>query len=383
MRERRSGSIFGNKTYVNTILNWKKMKPTAETKTADQICIAVEKLKSFGVSLTKRFGVEESDAEILIDNLIDANLSGIDTHGVTRLAIYLKRIKLGLIKPNPTLQFIQKFPIAAVLDADNGLGQVAGVKAVNKAIEIAQEYGLGAVAVRNSQHFGSLAYYCNIAVENEMICLAFTNAEPAMPAWGSYEAYFGTNPVAMGVPVKDDIPISIDMATSVIARGKIIVASKQKKSIPEGWALDPEGNVTTDPVKALAGSVLTMAGPKGYALAMMGDILSGVLSGSGYGRKVNSMYKDLEHTANVGHFFVCLNIEAFMPKETFYQRIKDMKAEIKKTAKLKGVNEIFLPGEEKLGTRIERLSNGIPVTNDVIEELKALAEENNIDFILK
>jgi len=358
------------------------MKTTAETKITNQIFIEVEKLKSFGISLAKKFGLEEGDAEILIDNLIDANLNGIDTHGLTRLSIYLKRIKLGLIKVNSSMKFIQKFPIAAVLDADNGLGQVAGVKAVNKAIEIAKAYGLGAVAVRNSQHFGSLAYYCNIAAKNDMICLAFTNAEPAMPAWGSYEAYFGTNPVAMGIPVKDDIPISIDMATSVIARGKIIVASKQKKSIPEGWALDSEGNSTTDPVKALAGSVLTMAGPKGYALAMMVDVLSGVLSGSGYGRKVNSMYKDFEHSANVGHFFLCINLEAFMSKDTFYKRIKDMKEEIKKTAKRQGVNEILVPGEEKLCSRVERSKNGIPVSNDVLEELKALAEENNIDIKL-
>jgi LDH2 family malate/lactate/ureidoglycolate dehydrogenase len=358
------------------------MKTAAESTTADQIFVKAEKLKSFGISLTKKFGVSENDAEILIDNLIDANLNGIDTHGLTRLAIYLKRVKLGLINPNPSMQFIQQFPIAGVLDADNGLGQVAGVKAVNKAIELAEEYGLGAVAVRNSQHFGSLSYYCNIAAEHDLICLAFTNAEPAMPPWGSYEAYFGTNPVAMGIPVKNDIPVSIDMATSVVARGKIIVASKQKKSIPEGWALDTEGNSTTDPLKALAGSVLTMAGPKGYALAMMADVLSGVLSGSGYGRKVNSMYKDFEHTANVGHFFLCINIEAFMQKDDFYKRIKDMKEEIKNTAKRKGVNEILVPGEEKLGTRTERTKNGIPISSDVLEELKELAEENNIDFKL-
>ena len=358
------------------------MKPAAGSKPADTILIKAEKLKSFGISLAKKYGVSENDAETLIDNLIDANLNGIDTHGLTRLAIYLKRIKLGLIKPDASMQFNQKFPIACVLDADNGLGQVAGVKAVKKAIEIAKEYGLGAVAVRNSQHFGSLSYYCNIAAEHDMICLAFTNAEPAMPAWGSYEAYFGTNPVAMGIPVKNDMPVSIDMATSVIARGKIIVASKQKKSIPEGWALDTEGNSTTDPVKALAGSVLTMAGPKGYALAMMADVLSGVLSGSGYGRKVNSMYKDFEHTANVGHFFLCINIEAFMPKEAFNQKIKDMKDEIKKTAKRKGVTEILVPGEEKLSARAERTKNGIPISYDVFEELKELAKENNIDFKL-
>ncbi len=344
--------------------------------------ILPEKLKAFAVSLSKKYGLSEEDAKIFVDNLIDANLSGVDTHGLTRLSIYLKRIKIGLINPKPLMNFKQTFQISAVLDADNGLGQIAGGKAINKAIEMAKTYGLGAVAVRNSQHFGALGYYCNLAAKNEVICLAFTNAEPALPPWGSYEAYFGTNPIAMGVPVKNDIPIIIDLSTSIVARGKIISASKQKTPIPEGWALDPEGNPTTDPDKALAGSVLTMSGPKGYALAMLVDILSGVLSGSGFGRNVNSMYKDLKNPANVGHFFLCINIEAFMPEEEFYLRIKKMKKEIKNLAKRSGENEIRIPGEKKERSRNERLKTGIPVDGDVLEELKVLAKENKIEWNL-
>lgn len=339
-----------------------------------------EKLKAFVKALSKKYGLSDRDAEIFASNIIDANLTGVDTHGLTRLAIYLKRIKLGLINPHAAMRFEQRFPIAAVLNADNGLGQIAGEKAINKAIEMAKTYGLGAVAVRNSQHFGTLGYYCNKAAEDEVICLAFTNAEPALPPWGSYEPFFGTNPIAMGVPVKDDIPIIIDLSTSIVARGKIISASKQKTPIPEGWALDPEGNPTTDPDKALAGSVLTMAGPKGYALAMMVDILSGVLSGSGYGKNVHSMYKDLKNPAGVGHFFLCINIEAFMSREVFYKRIKKMKEQIKSSAKRQGVGEIRVPGERRAKTKTERLKAGIHLDNDVIEELKKLAEENNIEF---
>lgn len=339
-------------------------------------------LKSFAKVLAKKYGLSDSDAEIFINNLIDANLSGVDTHGLTRLSIYLKRIKLGLINPKAEMTFQQTFPIAAVLDAGNGLGQIAGEKAVGKAIEMAKAYGLGAVGVKNSQHFGALGYYCSKAAENEVICLAFTNAEPALPPWGSYEAYFGTNPIAMGVPVKNDVPVIIDLSTSIVARGKIISAAKQKTAIPEGWALDPEGNPTTDPDKALAGSVLTMAGPKGYALAMMADILSGVLSGSGFGRNVHSMYKDLKNPAEVGHFFLCINIEAFMPKEKFYERINKMKQEIKNSARRQGVEEIRIPGEKKANSRAERLKNGIPLDKDVLDELKTLAEENNIEWNL-
>ena len=349
--------------------------------TTQQTIFTPEKLKAFAVEVSKKYGLTGSDAEIFVSNLINANLTGVDTHGLTRFAIYLKRIKLGLINPKASMTFEQKFPIAAVLNADNGLGQIAGDKAITKAIEMAKIYGLGAVAVKNSQHFGALGYYCNKAAENEVICLAFTNAEPALPPWGSYEAFFGTNPIAMGVPVKNDIPIIIDLSTSIVARGKIISASKKKEPIQEGWALDPEGNPTTDADKALAGSVLTMAGPKGYALAMMVDILSGVLSGSGYGRNVHSMYKDMKNPADVGHFFICINIEAFMPKEIFYRKIKKMKEELKTSKKCQGVEEIRIPGEKKARTKAERLKTGIQLGNDVIDELKSLAKENNLKFL--
>ena len=351
------------------------------TNSEKQVFVTPEKLKIFAVSLSRKYGLNKDDAEIFINNLIDANLTGVDTHGLTRLSIYLKRIKLGLIKPDPRMIFEQKFPVVAVLDADNGLGQIAGEKAIDKAIEMAKTYGLSAVGVRNSQHFGALGYYCRRAAEKEFICLGFTNAEPALPPWGSYEAYFGTNPVAIGVPVKDDFPVVIDLSTSIIARGKIISASKQKISIPEGWALDPDGNPTTDPDKALAGAVLTMAGPKGYALAMMVDILSGVLSGSGYGKNVHSMYKDLENQANVGHFFICINIEAFMPKEIFLRKIRQMKEEIKNSAKRQGIDEIRIPGEKKMKTKADSHKNGIQLGPDVIEELKTLAKENNIEYL--
>ena len=352
------------------------------TTTKQPTIYTAEKLKSFAVTVAKKYGLSDIDADIFVSNLIDANLTGVDTHGLTRFAIYLKRIKLGLINPKAAMTFEQKYPIAAVLNADNGLGQIAGEKAISKAIEMAKTYGLGAVGVKNSQHFGALGYYCNKAAENEMICLAFTNAEPALPPWGSYEAFFGTNPVAMGVPVKNDTPIIIDLSTSIVARGKIISASKKKEPIPEGWALDPEGNPTTDAEKALAGSVLTMAGPKGYALAMMVDILSGVLSGSGYGRNVHSMYKDMKSPADVGHFFISINIEAFMPREIFYRKIKKMKDEIKSSKKRQGVDEIRIPGEKKAKTKAERLRTGIQLGSDVIEELKALAKENNVEFNL-
>lgn len=335
--------------------------------------ISAEDLTKFVVSLATKSGVDETDAAIFADSLVNANLFGIDTHGVSRLPIYLKRISLGLIDPAAKMEFNKKMPAVGTLDAKNGLGQVAGVRAMNEAVAMAKECGVGMVGVVNSQHFGAAGYYCSLAARAGYVGLAFTNAEPALPPWGSYQAYFGTNPIAMAVPTGTEVPIIIDSSTSIVARGKIVAAARTDTPIPADWALDPDGNPTTDPQKALAGAVLTMAGPKGYALALMVDILSGVITGGGYGRNVNSMYKDMEHRANVGHMLMALNIEAFMSGEEFHGRIKEMTAELKSSKRRAGVEEILLPGERKYGKRARRAKDGIPVDESVVKELSSLA----------
>ncbi len=337
--------------------------------------ISAEDLTKFVVNLAIKSGVGEADAAILADSLVDANLFGIDTHGVSRLPIYLRRISLGLIDPAARMEFHKKMPAVGTFDARNGLGQVAGVKAMNEAVGMAKQSGVGVVGVVNSQHFGAAGYYCSLAARAGYIGLAFTNAEPALPPWGSYEAYFGTNPIAMAVPTGTDVPIVIDSSTSIVARGKIVAAARTSTPIPPDWALDPDGNPTTDAQKALAGAVLTMAGPKGYALALLVDILSGVVTGGGYGRNVKSMYKDMEHPANVGHMLMALNIEAFMPRTEFYERVKSMSADLKASKPRPGVDEINLPGERKYRVRGGRANDGIPVDESVAKELSSLAAE--------
>ena len=337
-------------------------------------------LKAFVRTLAEKSGVGKEDAAILADSLVEANLQGTDTHGVSRLPIYLDRISLGLIDAGANMEFHKNMPAVGILDAKNGLGQVAGVKATNEAISMAAECGIGAVGIINSQHFGAAGYYCSIAAAKGFIGLAFTNAEPALPPWGSYEAYFGTNPIAMGVPTGTEVPIIIDASTSIVARGKIVAAARTKTPIPADWALDPEGNPTTDPDKALAGAVLTMAGPKGYALAMMVDILSGVIAGGGFGTHVNSMYKDMEHPANVGHMVMAINVEAFMPKKAFYGRVQSMIAEVKSSKKRPGISEINIPGERKSRTKQKRISDGIPVDESVLKELSSLAAKLKVPF---
>ncbi len=353
------------------------MKTTHEEGPA-AVSIEACELTRFVSNLAEKSGVSHDDAVILAESLVDANLNGIDTHGVSRLPIYLKRISLGLINPNARMRFEKRLPAVGVLDADNGLGQVAGVKAAHEVLKLAKEFGAGVAGVIHSQHFGAAGYYCSIVARQGFIGMAFTNAEPALPAWGSYEAYFGTNPIAIAVPSGTHVPIVIDTSTSIVARGKIVAAARAGTPIPSDWALDPDGNPTTDAQKALDGSVLTMAGPKGYALAMMVDILSGVLTGGGFGKGVNSMYKDLEHRADAGHMLIAINVDAFMPKVEFLNRVQAMVKDLKSTKKRPGVEEIYIPGERKELTRQKRMKDGIPLDSSVVNELASLAYQLNV-----
>lgn len=327
-----------------------------------------------------QYDAPERAATVLSESLVDANLKGVDTHGLSRLPIYLERVNEGLIDPGAEMEFEQSFSAAGILDANNGFGQVAGKKGMEHAVELASTQGIGAVGIRNSQHFGAAGYYCERAVEDEFIGLALTNSEPAMPPWGGYEAFFGTNPIALGVPTGSGSPILIDLSTSIVARGQIIAAAQRGDSIPEGWAVDRDGNATTDPEAALEGAVLPMAGPKGYALALLVDLLSGVLSGAGFGDRVGSMYDDFTRSANVGHFVVALNVEAFLGTDAFLKRVDALRESIKSLNTRPDADEILLPGERRYRTQEERKEKGIPLEEEVIEQLQSLADEVDVSL---
>jgi len=332
-------------------------------------------LFDFCISLVKRHDVPETEAAILVESLVDANLKGVDTHGVTRLPIYLERVDEGLIDPSAEMSFEKSSSAAGILDANNGFGQVAGHRGMEKALELAKEHGVGAVGIRNSQHFGAAGYYSEMAAKEDFIGLTLTNSEPAMPPWGGYDAFFGTNPIALGVPVGTGDPILIDLSTSIVARGEIIAAAKQGDSIPEHWAVDSEGDATTDPEEALDGAVLTMAGPKGSALALIVDVLSGVLTGAGFAGRVGSMYDDFTRTANVGHFVLALNVNAFLEGERFFERIEALRGDIKSMDSRPDVKEVRLPGERRYRTQKEQKQEGIPLEDPVVRQLKDLAAE--------
>ena len=341
-----------------------------------------DQLQNLSARLATEAGVPAADAMILAHSLVDADLRGVSTHGVSRLGIYLQRIEKGLIDPRAELVVKRDGGSVLAFDAGNGLGQVQAVKALDRLLPLAKRNGVAAATICNSQHFGALSYYCNRAADAGMILLAMTNCEPAMSPAGGYEPFFGTNPIAASFPTGKPFNVKIDLSTSIVARGNIIAADRKKQPIPEGWALDPKGVPTTDPAQALLGTVLTMAGHKGYALAMMVEIFSGVLSGSAVGSSIGSMYKDLNRKQDVGHFFCLFNVAAFMDAEEFKHRIDETIDRIKAGKKRPGVEEILVPGERSYRCAQLNTTQGVPVSPETLNELEQRCRRFGIPFDL-
>ena len=341
-------------------------------------------VKKVVTEIAKGAGVPAQDAETLADSLVDADIHGLSTHGVSRVNVYIRRIQKGLIDPRAEITFDKRGPSVIAVDAGNGLGQVQASKVLEALISMAKAGGIAAATIRNSQHFGALSYYCNRAAQEDMILTAMTTAEPSMSPEGGCQAYFGTNPIAASFPTGKAFNfVRIDLSTSLVARGNIIAAQKESKAIPLGWALDPEGNPTTDPDEALMGTVLTMAGHKGYALALFVELFSSVLSGAAIGSSIGSMYKDMDRKQDVGHFFCLMDIDAFMDVSDFKKRVDSMIDEIKACKKRPEVEEILIPGERRFQIALENRKLGIPIGVQTFKELETLCEEYKIPFKLE
>ena len=336
------------------------------------------------ISLTARLavaaGVPQQDAEIFARALVDADVHGISTHGLSRLNIYLQRIDRGLIAPKAELTVDRDGGSILALDAGNGLGQVQAIKALELLKPLARKNGIAAATIRNSQHFGALSYFCNLAADEGMILIAMTGGEPSMSPAGSFEPFFGTNPIAASFPTGKGFHVKIDMATSIVARGNIISAARKKEPIPEGWALDPEGNPTADAQQALLGTVLTMAGHKGYALALLIEVFASVLSGAAIGPKIGSMYKNLDRKQDVGHFFCLLNIDAFLDPGQFRARIDETIDQIKGSKRRPGVEEILIPGERSARKAAANMDSGIILTEETLVELQQWCTHYAVPF---
>ena len=342
--------------------------------------VGASSLRAFCEEVFLSCGMARDDAAIVADSLVQANLRGVDSHGVTRVGIYVKRLKMGLVNPHPDVEVTQESAATLLVDGDNGMGQVVAVRALDLGLDKAKESGGVSIGIRHSNHYGAGAYYVQRAVARDAIAFAYSNAPPTMAPWGGVDPYIGTNPYAYGVPAGEYRPIILDMATSIVARGKVILAAESNEPIPEGWAIDKEGNPTTDAQEALEGSVLPFGGPKGYALSLMIDIMAGALTGAGFGPRINSMYDNFDEPQNVGAFFQLIDISRFTDPATFKVRVDRMIEEIKSSRKAAGTEEIFLPGEIEFRKEKERMAAGVPVGAETFADLREVGKSCGVDI---
>jgi len=319
----------------------------------------------------KSHNLNNKDASICVNALINAELVGAPSHGLSRLKMYCDRIKKKIINPRPKIKIKKISPSIAHVDADNSIGFVAADIAIKTAIKNAKKTGIGLVAVKNSGHYGLSGYYAEQAVKKNLMVMVFTNAPPAVAPHGALKSLFGTNPICFGTPTGSKVPFILDTSISMINRGKIRVAAREKTKIPEGVALDKFGKPTTDPKKALEGVQLPIAGFRGSGLAWMVDILSGVLTGGNHAGRVKDPFADFSGPQNIGHLFFVMKPNLFVGN-SFNKRIKDNIKTIKKLPKIKGVKEILYPGQNKYNRYKDNLKKEIKITKNVLEDLNSL-----------
>lgn len=356
-----------------------------------------ESLRHFCQRVFERLEVPEEDAAITADVLVAADLRGIDSHGVARLQRYVDGLRAGRMIAKPKVQVIKETSSTALIDGGGGLGQPIGVRAMRLAIDKAQEVGAGFVAVRNSNHYGIAGYYAIMALESDCIGISMTNASPlVVPTFGR-AGILGTNPISLAAPAGQERPFVLDMATSVVSRGKLELYHRLGRPLLEGWAVDERGSTTTDAgamlknlseragggILPLGGEGEELGGHKGYGLAFLVDILSGVLGGGGYADKVHPKGEGGKmEPGNVSHFFGALLIEAFRPLEEFKATMDDLIRRLKNSAKAEGESRIYIHGEKEWEMEEERRKQGIPLHPQVVTTMEEIAKELNLPFIL-
>jgi LDH2 family malate/lactate/ureidoglycolate dehydrogenase len=291
-----------------------------------------------------------------------------------RLRGYYNRITSGAMDPTAQLEVLRDTPVLALLDGHNGLGQVIAVQAMRRAIAKAATVGIGVVGVRHSNHLGIAAYTAMLALDHGCIGLSLTNAGPEMAPWGGITPLLGTNPWGVAIPTGGEFPIVLDMALTMSGKGMIRWHAREGLPIPPTWALTRDGHVTTDPHAADAGPLLPIGEFKGTGLSLVTDVLTGVLTGGAFG---SQPYRDRKNH-DVSHLMIAIDIAQWMPLSEFEQRMQRFVAELKASEKAPGVSEVFLPGELEYRRSVERRANGVPVVDETLTDLKALAGELDI-----
>ncbi|CDZ99717.1 Ureidoglycolate dehydrogenase (NAD(+)) [Jeotgalicoccus saudimassiliensis] len=314
-------------------------------------------------------GMPEAFADRAADVLVWADERGIHSHGSVRMQYYSERCAKGGFNNEPELKFEKTGPSTGVYHGDNAVGHYVAYEAMEEAIKMAKESGIGAVGVSEMSHSGAIGYFVQKAAEEGMVALSMCQSDPMVVPFGGSEPYFGTNPIAFAAPRKNDTPIVFDMATTVQAWGKILDARSKNKDIPDTWAVDKDGNPTTDPYAVNA--LLPVAGPKGYGLMMMVDILSGSLLGLPHGKHVSSMYKDLSEYRRLGQFHLVINPDFFSSRDAMEEKMDTMVDELHGNKPATGFDQVYYPGELMEAQKAEYEKSGIPIPEDIMEYLKS------------
>ena len=345
-----------------------------------------ESLRAFTAAVLEHYGVPAEDAALGAEVLVDADVVGVDSHGIAHLPWhigYAPGFEQGVVNPRPEVKVLRESPVSAAWDGDGGMGVVVGQKAMAAAIAKAEAAGMGMVTVSNGRHFGAAGYYANMAVEREMVGMAMCNAPPIGLASGGRRKVYGTNPIAMAAPIADGTPFRLDIATTAVAGGKLEIAGRQGKPLPEGWAVDEEGAHTEDPFTLRKGGALLPLGStiatsshKGYGLGLMVDILTGVMSGDGSGMFIDRANRGLVQ----GQWFAAWRIDLFIEPGEFKAEMKKMAEAIREVPPVEEVANVVIPGDPEAMARADRTANGVPLDDETIDQLIELGEKIGVAF---
>jgi L-2-hydroxycarboxylate dehydrogenase (NAD+) len=340
----------------------------------------VSDLIEFIARVLTNVGLPSGDARVVAQLMAEADARGADGHGIFRLPQYVKRIQSGGINTRPRIHTIQDHPATALLDGDNAMGHLVMSRAAEIAIQKAKNSGVAWVGARNSNHAGPASLYARMPLAHDMVGLYIAvGSANHLPPWGGIAMLLSTNPIAIAVPGVNGREITLDMATTNAAYGKVKIKAQRNETMPEGWMMDRQGNALTDPKRADEGFLLPIGGPKGYGLALMFGLLAGTLNGAAFGNDVVDFNRDFSTVTNTGHLIVAVNIAAFAEVTAFKEKVDSIWELMKSSPLLPGFDEIRLPGERAAKIYADRASNGVPLTPELQNTLDQLADRLGIE----
>lgn len=349
---------------------------------ADNVTVSTPNLQHALTALFTNLGMTQDNARQCAADMVLTNLWGIDSHGVLRLPIYVQRLEANVIKANPDISTCNGRSSFEVMDGDRGMGYVVGHHAMNRAIELARQSGIGAVTVRNSNHYGAAALYARQATQAGLIGISMTNVTPNLVVPGGSKPITGNNPLAFGAPTNRGFPLMLDISMSAVAGGKLLLASEKGEKIPLDWATDRNGRPTDDPDAGFEGFLLPLGGHKGFGLSLMIDILCGIISGGAHQFDIKSMYGSPDASSKTGHMMIAIDPTIAMQESDFLDRMDAFYETIKSSPMWDSTKKMYIPGEIENETRLARQRDGIPLTASLLSEVNDILQRHQIEPLL-